>query len=52
MLKECSDKEPDPPIPLWRKVALFAFLAATVALVVWPLSNSVFSALSEVLCAL
>jgi hypothetical protein len=52
MLKEWSSKEPEPPIPLWRKVALYGFLAATVALVVWPLSNSVFAALSEVLCAL
>jgi hypothetical protein len=50
MLKEWSDKEPDPPVPLWRKVALYGFLAASVALVVLPLASSVLAALSGVLC--
>jgi len=52
MLKEWSDKQPDPPTPLWRKVELYGFTATSVALVVWQLSASVYAALNGVLCAL
>ena len=52
MLQEWSDEQSDPPIPLWRKVALYGFVAVSVALVVWPLANSVYSALNRVFCAL
>jgi hypothetical protein len=51
MLKGWSDKEPDPPMPLWRKVALYEFVAASVPLVVLQLANLLYSAFNRVFSA-
>jgi hypothetical protein len=52
MLKEWSDKEPEPLVSFGLKVEAYVLLGATVVLVVWPLANALYSAISGVFCAL
>jgi hypothetical protein len=45
MLNEWSDREPDPPLSLWRKVALHSFQIVLSVLVGWALLESVIATL-------
>jgi hypothetical protein len=52
MLKERSDKEIQPLVSFRLKVESYGLLGATAVLIVFPLANTLYSALSGVFCAL